>query len=188
MCSPFHVRTANCQEVNVLGFVPLFIVGRRLVFMSEPWDALGARMPGPPHDDNRHSALPAVAAKARACAGQACETPSNEAARTPVAATEALGAATSATHGSSPGAAEPRRLSSSKPPGRLLRVHHRPRGQTISSNWFFRWPNHGRRRGAAAGEPHAEQAETEDRCYCQNPILQGHPPQDDHGHSLSSRF
>ena len=63
--------------------------------MRDPWDALGARMPGPPPDDNRHSALPAAAAKARACAGQTWETTPDEAAGTPVAATEALGAATS---------------------------------------------------------------------------------------------
>ena len=63
--------------------------------MSDPWDALGARMLGPPHDDNRHSALPAAAAKARACAGQPWETTPDEAARTAVAATEALGAASS---------------------------------------------------------------------------------------------
>ena len=80
--------------------------------MSEPWDGLGARMLGPPHDDNRHSALPAAAAKARACAGQTWETPSNEAVRTPVAATEALGAATRSNGSQCPGAQEPSRLSS----------------------------------------------------------------------------
>ena len=63
--------------------------------MTEPCNALGARMLGPPHDDNRHSALPAAAAKARACAATTWETPSNEAAGTPVDATEGLGAATS---------------------------------------------------------------------------------------------
>ena len=83
----------RCLAAVALGFVPLFIVGRRLVFLGEPCNALGARMLGPPHDDNRHSALPAAAAKARACAGQKWETASNEAVRTPGAATEALGAA-----------------------------------------------------------------------------------------------
>jgi hypothetical protein len=63
--------------------------------MSDPWDGLGAHMPGPPPDDNRQQRSPSGRIKARACAGQTCETPSNEAARTPVAATEALGAATS---------------------------------------------------------------------------------------------
>ena len=76
--------------------------------MSEPWDALGARMLGPPHDDNRHSALPAAAAKARACAGQTWETPSNEAARTPVAATQ-QGQPVLSRDGLCPGAAKPRR-------------------------------------------------------------------------------
>ena len=92
--------------------------------MSDPWDALGARMLGPPHDDNRHSALPRRRVEARACAGQTSETTPDEAARTPVDATQALGAATSARDGHGPGAPQPRRLSSSEPPGRLLRVHY----------------------------------------------------------------
>ena len=63
--------------------------------MSDPWGALGARMLGPPHDDNRQQRSPSGRRKARACAGQTWETTPDEAARTPVAATEALGAATS---------------------------------------------------------------------------------------------
>ena len=37
--------------------------------MSDPWDALGARMLGPPHDDNRHSALPAAGGKSASLRG-----------------------------------------------------------------------------------------------------------------------
>ena len=92
--------------------------------MSEPWDALGARMLGPPHDDNRHSALPAAAAKARACAGQTWETASNEAAGTPVDATQALGAATRSNGSQCPSAQEPSSERRGEQSGRLLRVHY----------------------------------------------------------------
>ena len=92
--------------------------------MTEPCNALGARMLGPPHDDNRHSALPAVAAKARACAGQTWETTPDEAAGTPVAATEALGAATRSNGSQCPGAQEPSRLSSGEPFRGLLCLHY----------------------------------------------------------------
>ena len=93
--------------------------------MSEPRNALGARMLGPPHDDNRHSALPAAAAKARACAGQTWETTPDEAAGTPVAATEALGAATRSNGSQCPSAEEPGRERGSQPPRRLLRIDYR---------------------------------------------------------------
>ena len=139
-----------------------------------------------PHDDNRQQRSPAADKSASLCWTDVGNDVETRHVGTPVAATEALGAAISARDGHGPGAQEPSRERRGDVERASAACPDRPRGQTTSSDgarmMARSWsPKKSPRRWA-----HAEQRRRGNSRHREDALLQGHPPEDHHGHRLSS--